>query len=130
MKSAMTIDSGVDTPRDLAVLLPADMRARIGEELLEESPTAAALRVLATIKNPGWHQHIRTYTIDWDGLLGWARTEFKSTDDVRVRVEIAASLAGHPGSQAVMLYAARALDEANFEAVMDALRIARVGVSA
>lgn len=127
--TAMAIDSGIGAVTDLAGILPADMRERIGPELLEEAPTAAALRVLATIKHPGWHGFVRTCTIDWDGLLAWTRGEHRTMDSIRVRVEIAASLAGNPGSQAILLYAARALDEANFLAVLDAMRIAYSGVS-
>lgn len=127
--SVMLIDSGVDTIRDLLGLLPPAIAEVVDHDTLLEADFAASLRMLATIKNEGWWPFVRTYRVDWTGLLAWARAEFRSTDSVLVRVEIAASLAGEKGSQALLLYGARALDDGNYSALMDALRIAREGVS-
>jgi hypothetical protein len=127
--NALLIDSGVDTIADLLGLLPPVIAAAIDHDTLLEADFASSLRMLATIKNPGWHRHVRTYRIDWAPLLMWARTEFITTNSVRVRVEIAASLGGYSDSQALLMYGARALDETNYTALMDAMRIARQGVS-
>jgi len=127
--SAILIDSGVETATDLAGLLPAEMRERIDLEMLTEPPSAAAMRVLATIRDEGWHQHIYRGRIGYPELLEWARRPSTSRS-VRVRVEIAASLGGHSDARPDLLAAAYALDESNFLAVLDALRIAREWVSA
>lgn len=127
--SMMLIDSGVDTVRDLVGVLPLAVAEVVDHDTLLEADFASSLRLLATIKNEGWYPFVRTYTINWVGLLAWARSEFRTTDSVRVRVEIAASLAGYDHSQALLLYGARALDDANYGALMDALRIARNGVT-
>jgi hypothetical protein len=127
--SMMLIDSGVDTVADLVGLLPTAVADTVDYDTLLEADFASSLRMLATIKNEGWYQFVRTYRVDWDGLLSWARREFRTTDSVLVRAEIAASLAGHSDSQALLLYGARALDDPNYEALIDALRIARQGVS-
>ena len=124
----MLIDSGVDSVEDLLGLLPSRVAKRFDRDEMSFPGTAAALRVLATIRDERWQDHV-TDVICWADLLEWAREEYRSTDSVRVRVEIAASLAGHPDAQAVLLYAARALDSDNFAAVMDALRIAQQGVA-
>lgn len=127
--TALLIDSGVDTVRDLLGLLPPAVAEVVDHDTLLELDFAAPLRMLATIRNEGWYPFVRTYRIDWAGLLAWVRKDFRTTDSVRVRVEIAASLAGFADSQALLLYGARALDESNYSALMDALRIARQGVS-
>lgn len=126
--TTMLIDSGVDSVEDLLGILPFAVAKRFDREELSFPGTAAALRVLATIRDERWQEHI-TDLICWADLLEWARETYRSTDSVRVRVEIAASLAGHPAAQVVLLYAARALDADNFAAVMDALRIASQGVT-
>lgn len=128
--TAMLIGSGVDTVADLVALLPPAVADTVDRDTLLENDFASALRLLATIRNEGWHRFVRRYTIDWAGLLPWARCEFRATDSVLVRIEIAASLAGRSDSQALLLYGARVLDDANYAALLDALRIARVGVAA
>jgi hypothetical protein len=129
--TVLLIDSGIDTRADLTGLLPPAMRSRIEPELLAEAPNASALRVLATIRDPRWHAHVHPARIDWPALLEWARARPDGpANSVRVRLEIAASLAGHPGAHVQLLYAARVLDRANYLAVLDALRIAVEGISA
>jgi len=123
------INPNVDTIADLLTLLPQSVADTVDRETLRENDFASALRMLASIKSEGWHRFVRTYRIDWDGLLAWARREFRTTDSVLVRIEIAASLAGHRDSQALLMYGARALDDDNYAALMDALRIAREGVA-
>lgn len=127
--SALLIDSGVDTAADLIGLLPARVAHVIDHETLAEPDFAASLRMLATIKNPAWHRYVRAYRIEWFELLAWARTNLDAAGSVRVRIEIAASLAGYRDARASLMHGARALDEGNFAALMDALRIARQGVS-
>jgi hypothetical protein len=128
MRSALLIDSGVDTVTDLAALLPAEVRDRIVPEMLTEFPTAAALRVLATIRDPRWHQFVGAARIDWDGLLTWGR-EYGSAS-VRVRVEAAASLDGWAAARVNLARTVAQLDRSNLLAVMDGIRIAAEGVSA
>lgn len=134
--TAKMIDSGVDSVYDLHALLPEDVRERLTPEMLREAPTAGALRVLATIRDPRWRQHVQGeqhgpeawVRIEWDALLGWARGHLEPSGSVLVRLEIAASLAGHLDSNPQLLYAARKLDRDNLAAVADALRIASEGL--
>jgi hypothetical protein len=127
--TTMLIDSGVDSVEDLAALLPAAVAKRFDWSEMAVPGTAAALRVLVTIRDEQWQDHVGGCFIDWEQMLRWVRAEYSTTDSVRVRVEVAASLAGFRDSQVVLLYAARALDASNFAAVMDALRIASQGVA-
>lgn len=111
--------------RALAALLPADVAERIAAgrgEVLRES--AAALRVLLTIKNPAWREFVEPHRIDWDGMLNtWARKQLGAADSVLLRVEAAASLDRWSGAHPDLLYLCRALDRPNFLAVADAMRI-------
>lgn len=127
--SPLLIDSGIETCADLAGLLPEDVRGRIEPELLTESPTAASLRVLATIRDPRWRDFVGAARIDWDGLLAWARGSEAPSRSVVVRVEFAASLAGYFRADVQLRAMASALDSENFYAVIDALRIAREGLA-
>lgn len=134
--TALTIDSGVDSVHDLHHLLPAELGDRLTPEMLREPATAAAMRVLATIRDPYWREYVHgeqhgpeAWTrIEWTALLEWARGRMDPADSVLVRLEIAASLAGHLDSNPRLLYAARKLDRGNLTAVMDALRIASEGL--
>lgn len=126
--SALLVDSGVETTRDLLGLLPADLRGRIAPELLTEPPSAAALRVLATLRDQRWLPYVAGARIDWAGLLEWART--CASPSVAVRVELAGSLAGSALACPSLLGGACALDGENFAALLDALRIARNGLEA
>ena len=110
---------------DLLALLPQDVRDRVDSELLEYLPDVLALRVLVTIKDSGWHEHVLEMTINYPSLLKWART-FPARDSIRVRAEIAASL-GNFNVPVNLWMAARVLDPTNFAAVLDALRIAHGG---
>lgn len=133
--TALLIDSGIDSFRDLAGLLPAALRERVEPDMLG-AQSAAVLRVLATIRDERWAQFAHPtraqdgevwVAIDWDGLLAWARGE--SSSSVFLRVEAAASMAGWPGAHVDLLLCVRALDEGNFTALLDALRIAREGLA-
>jgi hypothetical protein len=133
--SPMTIDSGVDTVRDLSRLLPESVRDRIEPELLRETPSAAALRVLATIRDERWTEFVYVVRIDWTAMLAWARSPADSlwrgggpSNSVAVRIELAASLAGAADARPDLLKATYALDGPNFRAFLDALRIAREGL--
>ena len=119
----------IDTAADLAAMLPVVVRTVIDPEMLEEAPSAAALRVLATIRDERWQPFVHAYAINWPALLDWARGAYGRHDSVLVRLELAASLAGYPGAQVALLYAVRKLDETNYVALLDALRIARDGVT-
>lgn len=124
----MTTNTATTTGRrgeHLATLLPAAVMARIDSEweLLTERPSAAALRVLASIRNDGWHEFIRPMTVNWPDMLAWARNEFGVGDTVRIRVEVAASLAGHYDARPNLLLAMVRLDEPNRAAFAEALRI-------
>lgn len=129
MRRTVVIDSGIDTVRDLAALLPPDVLARIEPELLTEPTTAAALRLLVTVHDPVWHERVDKASIDWPPLLQYARQrEVRVPNMHRVLIEIAASLAGHPGAHVVLLYAIRVLPREHLLAVMDAIRIAAEGL--
>lgn len=125
--TALHIDSGINFTSDLAALLPAELRERIEPELLSESPSAAALRVLATIRDQRWMAHVYAARIDWTALIAWGRGQTVSSS-VAVRVELAASLAGAVDARPSLLRAAYGLDGENFAALLDALRIAREGL--
>lgn len=127
--STLLTDSGVEMIADLLALLPPNVAAVVDRDTLAEPDFAASLRMLATIKNPAWQPYVRRYTVDWFELLSWARTNLNTANSVRVRIEIAASLGGYQDARASLMHGARALDEANYAALMDALRIARQGVS-
>lgn len=119
----------VDTAAELSAMLPDVVRTVVDPELLQEAPTAAALRVLATIRDDRWQPFVHPFAINWPALLDWARGTYRRHDSVLVRLEIAASLAGYPGAQVSLWYAARALDDSNYLGMLDALRIARDGVT-
>lgn len=121
------------TVGELAEILPAEVRIVADPRLLADVPTASALRVLATIHNPYWHQFVTEAGVDWAAILKWGRSTLGTqprgmANSVRVRLEIAASLAGHPGAHVVLLYAIRVMDRHSLLAVMDALRIAVEGL--
>ncbi len=130
---SLLIDSGIDTCADLLGILPAEVRDRLDEDMLGESPSAAALRVLATIRDLRWISFVEPMrnpfeawvSIDWAALLDWARS---ASTVVRVRAEIAASLHGWTDCRPNLREAARVLDEENLSIVLDALRIAREGL--
>lgn len=109
----------------LAALLPASVLDRIDPawELLAESPSAAALRVLATVGDDGWHEFVQPMTINWPGMLAWAREEYSSYDSQRVRIELAASLAGHADARPNLLLVMRRLDDGNRAVFTEALRM-------
>ncbi len=129
MRRTVVIDSGIDTVRDLAALLPPHVLARIEPELLTEPTTAAAMRLLATIRDSIWCEHVEKASIDWPPLLAYARQrEVRVANMHRVLIEMAASLAGHPGAHVQLLYAVRVLPRESLLAVMDAIRIAAEGL--
>lgn len=119
----------VATIDELEEMLPDDVRDRIDKSLLVMTPTAAALRVLATISAPYWHQYVGP-GIDWPPLVERARQrEIKISNSERARLEIAASMAGHPGAHVQLLYASRVMARHNYMAVLDALRILAEGLT-
>lgn len=127
--TALLIDSGIDTVADLLTLLPPKVRVRVDSTYLAYSPNAAALRVLATISDPFWHKHFSAAGVDWPPLLERARQrKVKISNSERVRLEIAASLAGFPGAHVQLLYASRVMPRHNFLDVLDALRIVVEGL--
>lgn len=129
LRRTIVIDSGIDTVRDLAALLPPDVALRIEPEILAEPTTAAALRLLVTVRNGTWHRHVDKASIDWPPLLAYARQrEVRVPNMHRVLIEMAASLAGHPGAHVQLLYAVRVLPREHLLAVMDAIRIAAEGL--
>ena len=127
--NALTIDSGLDTAADLLAILPEAVAQRIDPSMLTAAAMASALRVLATIGDERWHEAVGPVGIDWAPLLKWARTRPGGPcNSYRVRLEIAASLAGHPGAHVQLLYASRVMERSSWLAVLDALRIAVEGV--
>jgi hypothetical protein len=125
----------IRTVGELAEILPAEVRIVADPELLSDVPIASALRILATIHDPRWHQYVTADGIDWAGMLRWGRSTLGTrprgmSNSQRVLLEIAASLAGHPGAHVVLLYAVRVLSRHHFLAVMDALRISVEGLPA
>lgn len=132
--TALLIDSGIDFTADLSRLLPESVRTRIEPELLRETPSAAALRVLATIRDERWTEFVYAARIDWTAMLAWVREPYQPLGDtgasssVCVRVELAGSLAGAVAARPNLFNAAYVLDADNFAALLDGLRIAREGL--
>lgn len=127
--TALLIDSGVDTAADLAALLPEDVAARITPDVLAELSTAAALRVLATVRDTIWREYVGSARIDWEPLLGRAR-RLPFSSSMLLRLEIAASLDGYRDARVRLDLAARTLDREDFLAVLDALRLSASGFGA
>jgi hypothetical protein len=94
-----------------------------GEEFLFEPPTAAALWVLTTVKNTGWWKFIDFPRIDWTGMLSWARALGRPTDSSRLRIELAASLAGLEGAAPSLYNVALRLDADNRATVFEAVQM-------
>ncbi|MGH6654427.1 MAG: hypothetical protein ACRDVE_04390 [Actinocrinis sp.] len=128
-------DSGIGSVRDLHAILPAELRERVTPDMVGAAAIAAALRLLATMLDTSWQQYVTAHddpydpwaSVDWASLLTWARRA--SSPSVQVRAELAASLAGFCEARPQLLAAAHRLDRRNFEAFLDALRIAREGVT-
>jgi hypothetical protein len=112
--------------------LPDQVRARIAPDLAESelyrAAPAAALRLLATVRDERVFEHVGELAINWTTLLAAVRESGAFSTTVRLRVEIAASLAGRPEAQPHLRRTADALDSANWAALLDALRIAREGL--
>lgn len=123
----LAIDGAVYTRTALRAILPPAVEALVDDELLSDSWSAAALRVLATIRNEFWHRYIGKYQIDWTPLLNDARAQFGSRS-VLERAELAASLAGRVDARANLMMAGRVLDRANYVAFLDAQRILLEGL--
>lgn len=113
---------------DLARLLPGEVADTVADEMLAEPHTAAALRVLASVRDERWRRYVYPSRIDWPDLLRWGRTRLEPGGSVLVRLEVAASLAGYSDARADLLRAARVLDPYNWAALLDALAIAREGL--
>ncbi len=129
-----TGDYRIDTRAALAALLPEAVRTHAETNLLDDAPTAAALRILATIHDPYWHQFVTETGIDWAAILKWGRSTLGTSprgmsNSQRVLLEIAASLAGHPGARVALLYAIRVLSRHHLLSVLDALRICAEGLA-
>lgn len=128
--SALLIDSGVDTHADLLGLLPDEVAPHITERMLDNSGTAAALRLLAAVHRTQWHRHAVHGLIDWEPIIIWARDrDGRLANECRVALEIAASLDGYAHAHVNLAYAVKVTSGHTFLAVMDALRIAKQGVS-
>lgn len=128
--SALLIDTGVDTHADLLGLLPDEVRPHITPRMLDNSMTAAALRVLATVSYTEWHAHVRDGHIYWQPIVTWARDRSRRiANSNRAALEIAASLGGYPHAHVNLRYAITVMPRYQFLHVMDALRIATQGVS-
>lgn len=124
----LVIEDAVTTRAQLRALLPTSVESVVDDELLRDAWSAAALRVLATIRNDFWHAHVGNYQIDWSGLLGEARALDREGGSVLVRAELAACLAGREEARANLRVAGYALDRANLVAFFDAQRILLEGL--
>lgn len=129
--SALLIDSGVDSHADLLELLPENIRPYITERMLDNTSTAAALRLLAHVHRDEWHQHVSHGFINWEPIVTWARTRDgkRLANEHRVCLEMAASLAEYPHAHVNLAYTVKVTSQFTFLALMDALRIAKQGVS-
>lgn len=124
----LVIDSAVTTRAQLRAILPTSVESVVDDELLCDPWSAAALRVLATIRNDFWHAYVGNYQIDWASLLEEARAIDRQVNSVLVRAELAASLAGREEARANLRVAGYALDRSNYVAFLDAQRILLEGL--
>lgn len=128
--NALLIDSGVNTRADLLGLLPDEVAPHITERMLDNAGTAAALRLLATVHRTEWHPHAVHGLISWDPIITWARDRSgKLANERRVTLDIAASLDGYPHAHVSLAYAVKVTSDHTFLTILDALRIAKQGVS-
>lgn len=125
--SALTINTGAE----LLGILPEEVSGRIHTAIFEDdAKAAAALRVLAAVSDRTWHDAVGAVGIDWAPILSRARLRPGGPcNSDRCCYEIAASLAGHPGAQVQLRYAATVMARHTYLAVLDALRIAVEGVA-
>lgn len=128
--NALLIVTSVDTRADLLGLLPDEVAPHITERMLDNAGTAAALRLLATVHRTEWHRHAVHGLIGWDPIIIWARDRSgKLANERRVTLDIAASLDGYPHAHVNLAYAVKVTSGHTFLAILDALRIAKQGVS-
>ncbi|HEU5429597.1 MAG TPA: hypothetical protein VFU74_22140 [Actinocrinis sp.] len=129
--NALTIDTGVDAHADLLALLPEQVVPHITERMLDNAGTAAALRLLASVHRTEWHAHVSYGLIAWNPIIIWARDrDRRLANEARVTLEIAASLDGYPHAHVNLAYAVKVTSYHRFLVILDALRIAKQGVSA
>lgn len=125
--SELVVDSGIRTKRDLLGILPPEVAERIDPYELGDKGFAAALRVLATVKDERWRAEVFSCGIRFTAL---AETFGPDGGSVGVRVAAAASLYGAQSFHQVDLRrCALTLDDENFLAFVDGLRIAREGLA-
>jgi hypothetical protein len=122
-RPALVLDSDIGSDRDLLALLPSEVAARIEPVMLRDPWCAAALRILATVKDPGWRAAIHPVRIDWGALEAFA---VGASQSARIRA-LAACAFGRATELDLTDLAVR-LDEDNFAALLDAFRIAREGL--
>lgn len=120
---------GVDTRAALLALLPDEVRDQVTPRMLDNAWTAASLRILASVSDTYWCQHVKNGYIDWQPIITWARDRKRCRfNSPRVALEMAASLGGYPHAHVNLLYATQVMPYHMFIAVMDALRITKQGI--
>lgn len=134
--TTVTVDSRTDksapveSRADLVAILPPHVAALAERELMADAGTAAALRLLALVDDPAWHEHVSSAHIGFMGMLDWSRRPMERPVRERVLVEVAASLYGDYHARPDLGDVVRWLPPDDFAAVLDALRIAREGLAA
>lgn len=127
--TATRTDAGVRTFADLVAILPETVAIRVEAFWFWPPQAFAALRVLALIDAEDWHGAVKGHRIDPWAILAWAKG-LLDTSRARVLAEIAVGF--FLEEDGVHVPVARSLvqldDDADFAAVLDALRIAREGL--
>jgi hypothetical protein len=108
---------------DLLELLPSSVAERIDLDMVAYRPTAAALRVLATITDPRVWVHVGPARIDWDALVALTGVVDEGTQHL---IRVAQSL-----GDGDLREAAERLGDGEYaalvDAMTDAMRIASPG---
>lgn len=103
------------------------MFQRLSPGVLGEIPFLTALRLLASVQDPRWHDAVGAVRIDWARIYAFSRAP--GTDSsMRLTIELAGSLYGDARARPELYLLGRRLDDAHYRAYLDALRLTGVGL--
>lgn len=96
-------------------------------EVFHDLTFISALRLLAAVEDPRWHDAVSPIHIEWPTIYAWSRD--RHTDkSTQLTVEIAASLYGHGDAHPDLSVAPRRMDDLHYFAFQDALYLAGHGL--
>lgn len=127
----LVLSCGIRTQRDLAAILPIQIREKVTPYLLGQPRTRAALRLLARVDSFNWCAAVENSRIDAWQLLAALGPWRSYTARERVLVEAAAAFLEPDRFQLNLAsVASRFEDDEDFLAFVDALRLTREGLPA